>query len=218
MAKYTVTTELSETIRSVRMQNHVSAKSVAEHIGKSQSYISKLEKGDIKSIQEDELTEIFRFIFGNERDLQVFLDSALGRILETLELRYSDDEIKEQVWFDNYDTVLRLIPIPAELIDCLNLRIESLGVTIDELCSRINANEGISPKVINTDKYPFNEWLPFVEDHKIAFRFIKMRVTVQEITEILEKRVRSANYVSLLALAYSLISLFIDIILSGTLN
>ena len=202
MAKYSVTPELSETLRSVRMQNHISAKAVAEHIGKSQSYMSKLERGDIKSIQDNELTEIFRFIFGNERDLQVFLDSALGRILETLELRYSDDEIKEQVWFDNYDTVLRIIPIPEELVDHLNLRIESLGVSIDELCSRINANEGISPNVINTDRYPFNEWQPFVENHKITFRFIKMRVTAQAISDILEKRVRSANYVTLLALAY----------------
>jgi len=205
MAKYDVTPELAETIKSVRLQNHITSKSVAEHIGKSQSYMSKLEKGDIKTIHEEELTKIFRFIFGSDKGFQDFLNSALGRIFETLELRFTDQEIADQIWFDNYDTVLRLIPIPDELVDCLYARLQAIGLSIDALCARINANEGISPKVVNTDKYPFNEWQPFVVNHKIEFVFIKMRVSVSDITNILERKTRTANYVTVLAIAYYII-------------
>ncbi len=207
MAKYDVTPELAETIKAVRIQNHVTAKSVAEHIGKSQSYMSKLEKGDIKSIHEEELTKIFRFVFGSDKGLQDFLNSSLGRIFETLELRFTDEEIAKQIWLDNYDTVLRLIPLSDELVDSLNAKLRSIGISIDELCDRINANEGIYPKVVNADQYPFNEWQPFVVNQKIEFIFIKMHVTLSEIADILEKKTRTANYVTVMAMAYYMIKI-----------
>lgn len=202
MAKYDVTPELAETIKAVRIQNHVAAKSVAEHIGKSQSYMSKLEKGDIKTIQEEELTKIFRFVFGGDKGFQDFLNSALGTIFDTLEIRFSNEEIAEQIWLDNYDTVYRLIPLPDELVDSLNTRLRAVGLSNAELCDRINANEGISPKVKNTDQYPFNEWQAFVVNHKIEFTFIKMSVTVSDIDKILNRMTRAANYVTVLAMAY----------------
>lgn len=204
MAKYDVTPELAETIKTVRIQNHVSAKSVAEHIGKSQSFMSKLEKGDIKTIQEEELTSIFRFILGSYKNYQEFLDSALGTILETLELRYSDEEIAEQIWFDNYDTVLRQIPLPTDLIRSINDRMRSIGLSVEALCARINANEGIPSEVEQIDKYPFNEWCPYVVDHRFMYAFIKMRVTASEVTSILEGRSSASNYVTLLAIVYCL--------------
>lgn len=202
MAKYDVTPELAATIKAVRIQNHIASKSVAEHIGKSQSYMSKLEKGDIKTIEEAELTSIFRFIFGSNKGFQDFLDSALGTIFSTLELRFSDEEIAEQIWFDNYDTVLRMIPIPASMIDDLYGRMAVLNLSIEDLCTRINSNEGISPKVQNTDSYPFNEWYPFVVDHQIEFRFIKMKVDLVDIEEILTKVKSATNYVTMLSIAY----------------
>ena len=202
MPKYDVTPELAETIKTVRIQNRVPAKSVAEHIGKSQSYLSKLENGDIKTIKEEELIMILRFIFGNDKDFQAFLDSAVGTIFETLERRFTDEEIAEQLWLGNFDTVMRQIPVPNKLIDYLNQRMQSLGLSIEGLCERINANEGIFPEVNNTDDYPFNEWQAYVINHKIVFQFIKMRVTIPEITQILQRNVTTANYVSVLAIAY----------------
>ncbi|HAP15550.1 MAG TPA: hypothetical protein DCR07_05530, partial [Lactococcus sp.] len=202
MARYDVTPELAATIRAVRTQNHVASKSVAEHIGKSQSYMSKLEKGDIKTIEEAELTSIFCFIFGSDKGFQDFLDSSLGTIFNTLELRFSDKEIAEQIWFDNYDTVLRMIPIPEAMIDNLYERMSILNLSAEALCIKINSNEGISPKVQNTDSYPFNEWQPFVCNHQIEFRFIKMNIDSTDIREILNKTKTETNYVTMLSIAY----------------
>lgn len=202
MAKYDVTPELAATIKAVRVQNHIASKSVAEHIGKSQSYMSKLEKGDIKTIEEAELTSIFCFIFGSDKGFQDFLDSSLGTIFSTLELRFSDKEIADQIWFDNYDTVLRLIPIPESMIDDLYERMAMINLSIEDLCIRINSNEGISPRVQNTDSYPFNEWHPFVVNHQIEFRFIKMKVDTANIKEIFAKAISATNYVTMLSIVY----------------
>lgn len=205
MAKYEVTPQLAETLRSTRTQHRVTAKSVAEHIGKSQAYLCRLEKGDIKSIKEEELTEIFKFIFGNEEDYRTFLDTSFGKILDNLQLEYSDEEIQNQLWFVNYDTVARRIPIPPNLADDLLDRLTKLNISIPELCNMINSNIGITPEVENSDQYPFNVWQAYVENHKIKFQFIKLKVEVQNITDILYKNKTEENYVIVQAIAYYLL-------------
>ena len=50
MPRAIVTPSLSETIRSIRQQNKILANKVAAYVGKSPAYISKLENGDIKTI------------------------------------------------------------------------------------------------------------------------------------------------------------------------
>lgn len=203
MAKYEVTPELAYTIRSVRTQKKITAKSIAEHIHKSQSYMSRLEKGDIKIIDEDDLSSILLFIFKEEYS-EPSLDTILDSIYSTLELQYSDSEIEQQLWFCNFDTVVRKIPIPRDMIEDISLRMVNLGISIADLCRRINANEGILPEVKNTDDYPFNEWQVLVNNHKIDFYFIKMQVSEQDISDILNGTATSANYVSLLAISYYL--------------
>ena len=207
MAKYDITSELAETIKTVRIQNHVTAKAVADHIGKSQSYISKLEKAEIKSIQEEELTKVFRFILGSDEGYQDFLNNKLEKLLDTLEIRFTDDEIKDQLWFYNYDTVLRIIPIPDTLIDDINDRMHLMQISTSDICDRINSNEDIYPDVKNTDKYPFNEWQALVENHQPKFEFIKMRVSHKEIDQILTKQRTSCNYVTLLSFVYYLLKI-----------
>lgn len=202
MAKFDVTPELATTIKTVRIQNHITSKSVAEHIGKSQAYMSKLEKGDIKSIKESELTSIFKFIFNNNDDFQEFLNSTLGKILATLEVRFSDEEISNQLWFNNYDKIRRMIPIPETLISELVAQMNSLELSPEKLCMRINSNEGLNEKTTNLDQYPFNEWQVRVVDHKIHSYFIKMKVNLDYIEKILERKIISANYVTILSIAY----------------
>lgn len=72
MGKFSVTPELAEIIKTTRIQNNVTAKDIAKHIGKSQAYMSKLEKAEIKTIEESNLTEIFRFIYGKKKAFRIF--------------------------------------------------------------------------------------------------------------------------------------------------
>lgn len=50
MPRAIVTPELAETLRGIRLQNKVQAKNLAAHIQKSAAYISKLENGNIQTI------------------------------------------------------------------------------------------------------------------------------------------------------------------------
>ena len=58
MAYVEVTKELGETIRNLRIQNKITGKELAEHVGRSPAYISKLEKAEIKNTDEDVFNEI----------------------------------------------------------------------------------------------------------------------------------------------------------------
>ena len=204
MAKFNVTPELASMLKSTRVQYHITAKDIAEHIGKSRSYMSRLENGDIKTIEEKELTAIFKFIYGNDDSDPTLLDSVLEDIYNRLDISYSDEEIKKQLWFDNYDTVMRRIPIPSELIDDISIRMRKIGLSISELSRRINANEGILPQITNKDDYPYNEWQAHVEDHKVQFYFIKISLPEQEIEDILNGVTQTTNYISLLSISYYL--------------
>ena len=203
MAKYKVTPELAYTIKSARTQKNITSKAIAKHINKSQSYMSRLEKAEIKTIDEKDLSDILMYIYSEESS-EPTLESILDSIYSTLELQFSDSEIEQQLWFDNFDTVVRKIPIPKELVNDISEKMQEQGISISALCQRINANEGILPEIENDDDYPFNEWQALVRNHKIEFSFIKMKVAEQEIASIVSGETESANYVSLLAISYYL--------------
>lgn len=204
MAKFKVTYELASTLKSIRIQYNVTAKSVAEYIGKSQSYISKLEKAEIKTIEEEELTKIFKFIYQGVENGQESLDSILEKVYGTIELRFSDEEIKSQTWWDTYDTVRRRIPVPTELVEDIVRRMKAINLSSTVLCDRINANEAISPDVKNDDRYPFNEWHAYVRNHHVDFYFIKVKIEQEYIDRLLNKEIVGTNYITMLAIAFYL--------------
>lgn len=203
MAKFEVTPELANMIKSARVQNDITAKAVAEHIGKSQSYLSRLENASIKTIEEGILTSIFRFIYQKKGD-SLSLDSILEKIYSTIEVQYTDEEINQQLWWDTYDTVLRRIPVPGELINYILSVIDQNNINISELCRRINANEAIYPRVKNEDSFPFNEWCAFTKNHKKEMLFIKLKIEEDDIRKVLDRKETSTSYMTMKAILYYL--------------
>lgn len=202
MAKYDVTIELAALIKSIRIREKVTAKAIAEHIGKSQSYFSKLEKAEIKSIEQDELIDIFHFILGSEDAFQNFLNSSFFDIIKASDVRFSDEEINNKMWYCNFDQVLRLIPIPSSLIDYLTHEMEKNNISIKYLCDRINGNEAIVGHIENLDDYSYNTWHIITEKGKLKQIFVKMKVDLDEIEKILTKEVESTNYITMRSLVF----------------
>ena len=202
MAKYDVTPELASLIKSIRIRENVTAKAVSEHIKKSQSYFSKLEKAEIKTIEQDELIDIFHFILGSEEAFQNFLNSSLFDIIVASDLRFSDEEIANKIWYYNFDQVLRMIPIPESLVDYLANELEQNNISISYLCDRINGNEAIATSVENLDNYSYNTWHMVVEDGKVENIFIKMKVDFSEIEGIMLKKLESTNYITLRSMVF----------------
>lgn len=202
MGKFSVTPELAEIIKTTRIQNNVTAKDIAKHIGKSQAYMSKLEKAEIKTIEESNLTEIFRFIYGKEEGFQDFLEKTIGRFVDSND----EEEINKQIWLYNYDTILRRIPIPEELVDELNKKISDLNVSVEKLVFRINANESLAKEIIDDSTFPYNEWILYSmtgTGHYQSY-IIKMKVEISQIKAILDKQDKKCNYITMLAIVFYL--------------
>ena len=153
MPRAIVTPELAETLRGIRLQNKIQAKSLAAYIGKSPAFISKLESGNIQTIDTKELYSILQFISGENSSTEL-----AEQIYASLRFKYSSKEIEEQLWFTNYDTVECLLPIPEALIDDMVTRLGTLGVSRSYLNTRINANEALSPEDINDDSIEFFQY------------------------------------------------------------
>lgn len=199
MAKVEVSPILADSIKTLRMQKNVSARTIASAIGRSPSYFSKVENGVIKSIDKAELDKIFNVIAGDDRSLDKQIDSLYA----TLKIKYSTEEIEADVWFLNYDTVQRLIPIPPELISDINSRIAQAQISIDYLVERINGNDDLPLEYKENTEYSVNEWHTYIDGISDE-PYIKMFVSVSEIQNILNGATKSSNYVVMLGIAYYL--------------
>ncbi len=202
MAKVNITKELAEKIKELRIINKVKAVDLADHIKKSSAYITKLENGDIKTLDYDELLTIFNFISKNEDDL--------GRIIDKLSLELDSKDLEDQTWFMNFDTVERRIPIPNGLIDYINKKISDLGLTISYVVDYVNKNEDlldiISEHKIDINKYESNLWHTEYIDGK-PISFIVMKLNLNEIINILEKKQDTSNYATIQGILYNLFRL-----------
>lgn len=202
MARYDVTPELASIIKSTRVSNNVTAKSVAEHLGKSQAFISKLEKGDLKSIDRDQLIDIFEFILGSKEAFQEFLNETLLPVFSSLTLRHSKKEIDSQIWYTNFDTVLRLIPISESLTKNINQELIDNSIEIDVLLDRINGNEMIDKNIYDVESLPSNIWLCDSENGEIKNTYIKLSISKTTLENILQNKVKSINYITMFAIVF----------------
>lgn len=195
MSRVVVTQELANTIKLIRQQNNIPSKNVAENIDKSSSYISRLESGQIKSIDSKLLDQLFELICGD--NVESF--ELVSKLYETLTVRYSKEEIDRQIWFINYDTISRRIPIPSSLIQDINSKIQEHKISIPYLLSRINANESLSEEELTDDSIPLNLWYASGSDIKI-----KILLSLDEVEAILSRKKQSSSYTEIQAIVFYL--------------
>ena len=186
------TPELADTIKSIRKENKVASKDVAAAIGRSASYISKLEANEIKSIAVDEFQKILELIIVDEDSV----DERHEKLLTTYSIKYSKAEKEEQLWFLNIDSVWRRIPIPESLIVEISQLLNEVQVSIEQLVDRINANEELAPE-LKHGKTPVNEW--FMDGDGTA---IKMSLSLEEVVRILTNEQNTCNYITILAIVH----------------
>lgn len=189
MPRAIVTPELAEMLRSLRLQNKIQAKVLAEHIQKSPAYISKLENGKFQTIDNHELYTILQYLSGNNENSAELAE----QIYTSLKFKYSKKEIEEQLWFTNYDTVERKLPIPESLIDEINNRIISSDITYQQLSDRVNANEALSDEENSDNNIPFNQWY---QSRKGGLaQSIKINLPLSTLVSILNKEIDVLPYV-----------------------
>lgn len=206
MAKINVTKELAEKIKELRLKNKVKAIDLAEHIDKSSAFISRLESADIKTIDYEELIKIFKFISKDE-DLEKLLDRFSSE---------TDAELDKQIWYLNFDTVERKIPVPGELIDYINTKITDLDLTIPYVVDYINRNEDLRDLIedynIVINKYEKNLWHLHTSENGQSTHFIVVKLSLSEVKGLLEKKTDTSNYVTMQSIIYNLLRLECELI------
>lgn len=198
MSKLPMTMEMAETIRELRLQNKIASKDITLALGRSPSYISKIENGSIKSISEEEFDLILTMILPECTSSQ----ERLNKLIELQVKKYGVDNRNDWVWFQNLDTVYRLIPISAELIAEINQMLAENEITISRLVLRINGNEELCEEDRNNDALPYNEW--FERSDSDSRMSIKMLLNKEEVESILNGETKACNYVTMQAIVHYL--------------
>ena len=197
MPKAKVTRELSDTLKSIRLNNRIQAQSVAKHINKSPAYISKLENNEIKSIDTDELSDILHFITNEPSG-----SKSVEQIYKSLHVRLTNEEIEKQVWFTNFDTMIRQIPIPSELVDYTNNLLAASKISRSYLLNRINANEALTEREKEELLPDYNQWF-YIEENESSFKSsIKIKLSLSELNNILDKRTDMSSYMFLFCILF----------------
>ena len=202
MARAIVTPELADTLRTLRIQNKIQAKNLATHIKKSPAYISKLESGNIQTIDTVELYEIIQFISGNTADQTELAE----KIYASLKFKYSKKEIEEQLWFTNFDTVERQIPVPESLIDELNGLMERKQISLHQLLSRINANEALTEAENTNESLAYNQWY-YLNGQVGQGSSIKIKMSEDQLQALLSKQSDVSPYVFVLCTALCILKI-----------
>lgn len=200
MPKIVVTDKLADTLKMLRMQNGIKSKDLAEYLGKTPGYISKLEKQEVKNIEIETVESIFSFLLGKDYKKTEIWE----QIYASLQLKYSKAEIEDEIWFLNFDTVHRYIPIPDSIIDFFNEKIAELNITRESLLKRINANEALSQEVIDNVKIKPNLWYPATSEKS---SYIKINLSEKTLFDILDKRTPSSPYMFIFSILYYILKI-----------
>lgn len=187
MSKVIVDQGLAGTIKALRIQNNIAAKDLAIELGKSRSYVSKLESGDIASIDSQDLEKCLRFISQENKT-----DEIIDTVFKTVSVRFTREEIEKMIWLFNFDTVYRRIPIPEGFSQAYIEKLSQDGISIARLVEEINKNLFIPKAVLHKRGIPENLWFPFGND-----TYIKMSISEDKIKSILFGEKTKCNYVTL---------------------
>lgn len=195
MPKVIVDKQLAETLKTMRQERSLPARELADKWGKSPSYISKLENGVIKTIEQEELVQVLRLIVGSTED-----DSFIEELFKTVSYKYTRQEIDEMLWFYNFESVYRRIPLPEEMVDDISEKMEEHCISSEQLVKFINSNAFLPDEIKNDDKYPFNIWINHKSSDNTEGTYIKMLVRLEKVNGILRHEIKKANYVTILSM------------------
>ncbi|MBQ9032048.1 MAG: helix-turn-helix transcriptional regulator [Parasporobacterium sp.] len=212
MDKISISPEIGIAIKEYRTKKKIRAKELAEHIGKTPAYISKLENGDFKTIKQDSFQKIVAFISGGDSEgYQRFIDHYLSHA--------SNDELRQQLEIMNYDMIQRELPIPSDLVALINSEIHELGISSEDLVNYINQNDDYDNaffkkyKLVKSD-IPLNEFYPIpaatAENSQQDDEFMTIilyHLTPRYVASILSGRRTSCPHFVIYAIVYNILKL-----------
>lgn len=196
--KFLITHELALLIKTLRAQNDVNAKDLAAHVGKSPSYVSKLESGQMRRVDQKTLTEILCFCTHSAD----FYGEALPAAVRILRGMLDARNIVDQVWLMQYDAVERTVQVPAGMVADISKNLETMDISIEELVKFLNANiDSETPS-----SFPVNQMVA-VDYNGSARVTARIEMTEENVRQLLQGEVAETRYFSLYNIVHSMFRL-----------
>lgn len=200
--------KLSESIglqlKEFRTKYQVKGKDIAELLGKSPAYISKLEKGQIQQIEKDELVKITNYITQSNDGYYLFCE----KIAEKADAK----ELDHDIWLLNFDWVDRKLPVTGDLVEEIKQRMKELEISSEELAAYINQNEDLSFEFLLEHKIDpnfveKNVWVPYQEADSIEHphTLIFLEVESKKIEAFIDGKIKKCEYIFPYAIVYHLL-------------
>lgn len=207
MAKIDISPELGQRIREFRLRSGIRAKELAQYIGKTPAYITKLEKGDFKTMDEDSLQKIVAYVTSDEGGYERFIDDFLASA--------SEDELKSQLDIMHFDMLERSIPVPKTLVTYINTKLQTLDISIRELVQYINENDDYDEAFftqhgLDRAAIKFNSFYPLPGEGPSGGTiktFILYKLSEPKVRAILSSHITACPHVILFAIVYNLLKL-----------
>ena len=196
--KLLVTPELAALIKTLRTQRGIPSKDLADKIKRSPSYVTKLEKGEVKNIQKELLMEVFE----NLTEEADYTGEGFQNMLLLLSTVLGSEDIFSQKWLVQLDLFERTIRIPGELAENIEGRLKALGLDRQQFLDILNANKDLNdPK-----KYPVNE-VSLVDSPEGNLFRLRMHIDKEALDQLLDKNDLATNYATIYSILFTLIKL-----------
>ena len=194
-----ITPEFGITFKNYRIEKKVTAKSITDKFEKASSYISKLEKGDIKKIDPIFLKELCNYISKSENGLIDFLQKFVPNFL--------DYTTETKIVIMNIDDLILEHPLPLTLVEEIRQYLTKHQITVSQLVNKINAND-IIRDCPGYSSAPYNEW--WCNTNDIDDSFIKLFIPVSYIDDLLSNKISTIHSVIAEAILYSMYRLVMN--------
>lgn len=201
MSTTKVTPELGKTIKELRKLTDTTSKDIADLIGKSTGYISNIENCKTPFIDCQDVFKIFKFL--EEKDSSI--SSRISQFLDNLKIDFSEDEIEERQnekrFYIMFDEQYRVVHIENLLVEYLKAQIANSDITATDIMRELNSNRYLSNE--DKDIKPNLLHVKHLEE-KIAQTAIRFELPEVLLDDILNKKVRRSNYITLFGIVYAL--------------
>ena len=189
------TPEIGMFLKNFRIEYNITAKEINEYFGKASSYITKLEKGDIKKVDGQFLIDLCNYISKTEDGLRRFVSKSYRQYLDI------SDETK--IALLNIDDLLIEHPVPEDLINEINSYLENHNLSAQQLFNQINENGDIQTrKEYDYDSLPENIW--YEKNSIYEHAAIRLNIPLPYIEALLSGNITNIHKVIAHAILYSM--------------
>lgn len=177
-------------IRTERTKNQIKAYKLSESIGRSISYISQFEKGNISRIDFDALVSIFKALSrGVHNDFDSYL---LSLVMNHIKTKYYEELIKEE-WLLTLCANLYEYEINEQIVREINSKTEALSIKKEIFNNSVSENMPFnksSYSVINLSANGEREYS------------LNAQINYDTLLGIINGKISKANYITLLSINY----------------